>query len=182
MTLLTQVTKKGQRNPPELRVPAKIAFHLFNDKKLKEKLKDVNLPITGKRKVNRGDTADEAVPALAVEQRILRLTEIQQMQQYLLGQWTRKIQSHGTYGIACITSRCPTQFLMQPVLCYIPLSQHWDLFPAPWCAAVCDLTRYCSVVGGRQRALSKEKGTSLAKGFFGATAKYVIYFLWQQVL
>ena len=49
---VTKVTKKGQRQP-DLKVPAKIAFHLFNDKKLKEKLKDVNLPTTGKRKVSK---------------------------------------------------------------------------------------------------------------------------------
>lgn len=40
--------KKGL---PQVKVPAKIAFHLFNDKKLRDKLKDVNLPVTGKRKV-----------------------------------------------------------------------------------------------------------------------------------
>ena len=43
--------KKHQKGPPQVRVPAKIAFHLFNDRKLRDKLKDVNLPVTGKRKV-----------------------------------------------------------------------------------------------------------------------------------
>lgn len=45
------VQKKLQRGVPQLKVPAKIAFHLFNDRKLRDKLKDVNLPIVGKRKV-----------------------------------------------------------------------------------------------------------------------------------
>lgn len=48
---VVKVTKKGQLQMPQVKVPAKIAFHLFNDKKLKEKLKDVDLPTTGKRKV-----------------------------------------------------------------------------------------------------------------------------------
>ena len=43
--------KKHQQGPPQVKVPAKIAFHLFNDRKLRDKLKDVNLPVTGKRKV-----------------------------------------------------------------------------------------------------------------------------------
>lgn len=43
--------KKQSKGAPHLKVPAKIAFHLFNDRKLRDKLKDVNLPITGKRKV-----------------------------------------------------------------------------------------------------------------------------------
>ena len=46
--------KKPQKGVLLVKVPAKIAFHLFNDKKLRDKLKDVNLPITGKRKVCRG--------------------------------------------------------------------------------------------------------------------------------
>lgn len=48
----TKVTKKVQRQIPEVKIPAKIAFHLFNDRKLKDKLKDVNLPTAGKRKVS----------------------------------------------------------------------------------------------------------------------------------
>ena len=43
--------KKHQLGAPHVKVPAKIAFHLFNDKKLRDKLKDVNLPVIGKRKV-----------------------------------------------------------------------------------------------------------------------------------
>lgn len=43
--------RKPQKALPQVKVPAKIAFHLFNDKKLRDKLKDVNLPVTGKRKV-----------------------------------------------------------------------------------------------------------------------------------
>lgn len=43
--------KKHQKGPLQVKVPAKIAFHLFNDRKLRDKLKDVNLPVTGKRKV-----------------------------------------------------------------------------------------------------------------------------------
>lgn len=43
--------RKAQKGLPQVKVPAKIAFHLFNDKKLRDKLKDVNLPVTGKRKV-----------------------------------------------------------------------------------------------------------------------------------
>ena len=43
--------KKHQKGAPQVKVPAKIAFHLFNDRKLRDKLKDVNLPVTGKRKV-----------------------------------------------------------------------------------------------------------------------------------
>lgn len=43
--------KKQPKGVPHVKVPAKIAFHLFNDRKLRDKLKDVNLPITGKRKV-----------------------------------------------------------------------------------------------------------------------------------
>lgn len=102
--LLTKVTRKGQRPPPELRVPAKIAFHLFNDKKLKEKLKDVNLPTTGKRKVSHTDTADEAVSALAVKH--------------------RRFESHCTRGVACITLRRPPRSQSNPLLCYITLSLH----------------------------------------------------------
>ena len=47
-----KLPKKAPKGAPQLRVPAKIAFHLFNDKKLKDKLKDVNLPVHGKRKVS----------------------------------------------------------------------------------------------------------------------------------
>ena len=43
--------KKPQKGVPQVKVPAKIAFHLFNDKKLRDKLKEHNLPIHGKRKV-----------------------------------------------------------------------------------------------------------------------------------
>lgn len=43
--------KKDNKGAPRVKVPAKIAFHLFNDRKLRDKLKDVNLPVTGKRKV-----------------------------------------------------------------------------------------------------------------------------------
>lgn len=47
-----QPPKKPQKGTPQVKVPAKIAFHLFNDRKLRDKLKDHNLPITGKRKVS----------------------------------------------------------------------------------------------------------------------------------
>ena len=43
--------KRPVKGVPQVKVPAKIAFHLFNDKKLRDKLKDVSLPTTGKRKV-----------------------------------------------------------------------------------------------------------------------------------
>ena len=46
-----RLAKKPQKGVPQVKVPAKIAFHLFNDKKLRDKLKDHNLPIHGKRKV-----------------------------------------------------------------------------------------------------------------------------------
>ena len=46
-----RLPKKPQKGVPQVKVPAKIAFHLFNDKKLRDKLKDHNLPIHGKRKV-----------------------------------------------------------------------------------------------------------------------------------
>ncbi|DBA76305.1 TPA: hypothetical protein ACH3X1_010019 [Trebouxia sp. C0004] len=45
-----RLPKKPQKGVPQVKVPAKIAFHLFNDKKLRDKLKDHNLPIHGKRK------------------------------------------------------------------------------------------------------------------------------------
>ncbi|KAL0042822.1 hypothetical protein WJX79_000884 [Trebouxia sp. C0005] len=44
------VTTIGVLEDSKVKVPAKIAFHLFNDKKLRDKLKDHNLPIHGKRK------------------------------------------------------------------------------------------------------------------------------------
>ena len=46
-----RLLKKPQTSVPQVKVPAKIAFHLFNDKKLRDKLKDHSLPIHGKRKV-----------------------------------------------------------------------------------------------------------------------------------
>ena len=46
-----KVARKVPKGAPQVKVPAKIAFHLINDRKLKDKLKDANLPIHGKRKV-----------------------------------------------------------------------------------------------------------------------------------
>ena len=60
------VQKKPHKGVPQLKVPAKIAFHLFNDRKLRDKLKDVSLPIVGKRKVCSQVTRDHFALLLCI--------------------------------------------------------------------------------------------------------------------
>jgi len=67
--------KKPQKGVPQVKVPAKIAFHLFNDKKLRDKLKDINLPISGKRKVSAWPCALSAEIALALQRTLQNLLQ-----------------------------------------------------------------------------------------------------------
>lgn len=41
-----------KRQAGALKVPAKLAFHLYKDKQLRKKLEEVHLPVHGKRKVS----------------------------------------------------------------------------------------------------------------------------------
>jgi len=60
-----RLPKKPHKGVPQVKVPAKIAFHLFNDKKLRDKLKDHNLPIHGKRKVGLSCIPEAVIKAIS---------------------------------------------------------------------------------------------------------------------